>query len=69
MGRETGTAGAIVQVPSPTASECANPSASSRGAGSIEADGVGEADEVEEGAAVGEAAWLSAAASAAAGDG
>lgn len=44
MGRETGTAGAIVQVPLPTVPECAKPSVSSRGDGSAEADGV---DEVE----------------------
>lgn len=44
-GRETGTAGAIVQVPLPTAPECAKPSESSCGDGRAEADGVGEAEE------------------------
>ena len=44
-GRETGTAGAIVQVPLPTAPECAKPSESSCGGGRAEADGVGEAEE------------------------
>ena len=43
-GRETGTAGAIVQVPLPTAPECAKPSVSSRGDGSAEPDGVDEAE-------------------------
>ena len=33
----------------PTAPECAKPSASSRGDGSAEADGVGEAEEVADG--------------------
>lgn len=55
-GRETGTAGAIVQVPLPTAPECAKPSESSRGDGSAEADGVDEAEGVVE--ADGEAARL-----------
>ena len=41
-------------MPSPTASEWANPSASSRGGGSDEVDGVGDAD----GESVGEADWL-----------
>ena len=55
-GRETGTAGAMVQVPLPTAPECAKPSESSRGDGSAEADGVDEAEGVAE--ADGEAARL-----------
>ena len=55
-GRETGTAGAMVQLPLPTAPECAKPSESSCGDGSAEADGVGEAEGVAE--ADGEAARL-----------
>jgi len=54
-GRETGTAGAMVQLPLPTAPECAKPSESSCGDGSAEADGVGEAEGVAEAVRVADA--------------
>ena len=41
----------MVQVPLPTAPECAKPSESSRGDGSAEADGVDEAEGVADGEA------------------
>ena len=54
-GRETGTAGAMVQLPLPTAPECAKPSESSCGDGNAEADGVGEAEGAAEAARVADA--------------